>query len=173
MISKPKSTNTTPKNISPLPQCPNINCRQGLGQTGLVTSPIIKKGYFVTKWNHQPVWRYQCISCLKTFSTHTRRDTYRQKKPYLNQSIFEWYCSGVTLRRMAIVLRTTRNTVIKKFHFLSELARKKHEEHVRVGLLKTNKIQFDEMETFEHTKLKPLSISLSIDAIVGAPGSAH
>lgn len=121
---------------------------------------IIKKGYFPTKWNHKLVPRYQCKSCRKYFSASTAKDTYKQHKPNINGEIFKLICSGVTLRRTAVILGLSKNTVLKKMTVLTKKARLLHKQNLEK--IKTGYVQFDEMETFEETKLKPLSIALAI-----------
>jgi hypothetical protein len=68
---------------------------------------------------------------------------------------------------MAKVMGCNRKTVIRKFLFMAWLARQEHERRIRSGELKTGYVQFDEMETFEHTRLKPLSIALAVRAKTG------
>lgn len=143
--------------------CPNPDCKHH--ETG--KDWFIKKGYFKTKWNAQPVPRYKCKACGKLFSSHTFRSTYRQKKPYLNQQIFKLYSSRMTMRRIAKVLGCHRETVHKKFWLLASLARKEHERRLASGELQTNWVQFDEFETFEHTKFKPISVALAVRAKTG------
>jgi transposase-like protein len=122
----------------------------------------LKKGYFITKWNAQPVPRYQCKACGKKFSSHTAKPFYRQKKPYLNQEVFSLYASTLTQRRMARHLKVTRTTIVRKFLYLARLSRKQHEsELLRWGA--APRVQFDEMESFEHTRLKPLTIAVAVD----------
>lgn len=128
---------------------------------------FIKKGYFRTAHNRQHVPRYQCKTCKKLFSTRTMSSTYKQKKPEINQKIYKWYCSATTQRRMARVLGINRKTVIRKFLFMARQARKEHEKRVHEGQIKTTFVQFDEMETFEHTRLKPLSIAIAVRAKTG------
>ncbi|MFM8269986.1 MAG: hypothetical protein ACKN9V_07335 [Pseudomonadota bacterium] len=144
--------------------CPNKECKFHTWSEGWTYA---KKGYFKTKWNAQPVPRYRCRYCGKYFSSHTFRESYGQKKPYLNQEVFKWYASGTTLRRMAIVMGVSRVTINRKFLFMAELARKEHSRRIHAGELKTSLAHFDEMETFEHTKLKPLSIALAVRARTG------
>lgn len=121
----------------------------------------MKRGYFTTRWNGQPVPRYFCKGCGKSFSSHTRRATYRQKKPYLNEPIYQLYNSTMTQRRIARVLKINRKTVVRKFLFLSLQARQAHERWL--AQYRTSRVQFDEMETFEHTRLKPVSLALCVD----------
>jgi transposase-like protein len=97
--------------------------------------------------------RYKCKECDSLFSSHTFLKTYNQKKPQLNQAVFKWYSSATTQRRMAKVLGVNRKTVVRKFLFMAKLARAAHEQKINSGELKTSFAQFDEVETFEHTKL--------------------
>ena len=71
-------------------------------------------------------------------------------------------CSGNTQRRTALLLGVNHKTIVRKFLWLSELAKKEHLEWLNGSNNSTEYVQFDEMETFEHTKLKPLSIAMSV-----------
>ena len=139
--------------------CPNLECKYSKKTSQRFYS---KTGTFLSKWNGHRVPRYRCRECGKNFSSSTFRNTYYQKKPYLNKSIFELYSSGTCQRRLAKVLRVDRKTIARKFYWLSKWARDKHEKMLHD--FKTNHIQFDEMESFEHTRLKPLSIGLAVEA---------
>jgi transposase-like protein len=139
-------------------RCPSGRC---LG------SRCSKKGYFKTKWNAQPVARYRCARCGRYFSSHTFRKSFGQKRPDLNDKVFQLYASGMTQRRMAIVLGVNRKTIVRKFLFVSGLARKEHERRIGFGDIKTTQVQFDEMESFEHTRLKPLTIAVAVRAKSG------
>jgi transposase-like protein len=145
-----------------IPHCPTCGVLSENGEPF-----YIKKGYYTTKWNRLPVPRYKCNACGVLFSSHTFLETYRQKKPHLNQQVFKWYASATTQRRMAKVLQINRKTVVRKFLFMAELARAEHERRVSMGKLKTSFVQFDEVETFEHTKLKPLSVTVAVRAKTG------
>ncbi len=145
-----------------LRRCPNERC---LSKPG--SDFFIKKGYFTTKWNAQPVPRYRCRECRKGFSSHTFRKSFGQKRPDLNDQVFALYASGMTQRRMAIVLKVNRKTIVRKFLFVSSLCRQDHDRRLLDGLMKTTHVQFDEMESFEHTKLKPLTIAIAVRAKTG------
>lgn len=65
------------------------------------------------------------------------------------------------MRRAARLLRIHRITVARKLHFLAEEARR----HMDLGLLPWKRLpgfEFDELETFEHSKCKPLSVALAV-----------
>ena len=66
------------------------------------------------------------------------------------------------MRRIAIKFKINRKTVARKLKFLGEQALISIAEYFE-GKSFSN-IQIDEMETYEHTKCKPLSIPLVIDA---------
>lgn len=100
--------------------CPNSEC-------GAIEKFFIKKGYFKTKWNAQPVPRYRCKKCGKFFSSHTLRPTAGQKKPHLNHEIYKLYASGMTQKRLAQVLGCNPKTVARKVLFIAWEARKHHE----------------------------------------------
>jgi hypothetical protein len=102
--------------------------------------------------------------CGRCFSSQTFKDTYRQKKPELNAAIFKLYSSAMTQRRMAKVLQINRKTVVRKFLFLAELAKKTHRAFLSKIKEQGIAVQFDEMESFEHTRLKPLSIALAVNS---------
>jgi hypothetical protein len=65
------------------------------------------------------------------------------------------------MRRIALRFSMNRKTVQRKFLFLAEQARKR--QAVRLASLSNiDTVQMDEMETFEHTKCKPLSIAVAV-----------
>ena len=74
-------------------------------------------------------------------------------------------CSGVSQRRTALLLGTSAPTVARKLRFLARRKRAEHEAFLReLAPLPTalDDVQFDEMETHEHSKWKPLSIALLV-----------
>ena len=67
------------------------------------------------------------------------------------------------MRRAADMLGVNRKTVARKARFLSAIARLEHHELLKTQAHRLKKLQLDEMESFEHTKCKPLSIPLIVD----------
>ena len=125
---------------------------------------VIKRGFYPVSGptNHKRVQRYFCKACLKKFSAQTGAVTYREKKPYVNQTLFRTLCSGVSERSTAFLIGINRKTVASKMRRLGLEASRRladsFEEH-KAGA----KVVFDEMETFEHSKAKPLSIAVAVD----------
>jgi transposase-like protein len=122
-----------------------------------------KQGYFKTKHDHQPVPRYRCKHCGANFSSHTFRDTYRQHKPRLNRKVYKLLCSGVTFRRSAKILRVSRNTVTAKFHWLCAKARKCHVRALKTWRGSVTTVEFDEMESYQGSRLNMLSLSMAVE----------
>jgi hypothetical protein len=62
-----------------------------------------------------------------------------------------------------MLLKVHRTTVMRKFHFLAEQARLSQKDFLeRYRDERLHEVLFDEIETFEHTKLKPVSIALAV-----------
>lgn len=70
--------------------------------------------------------------------------------------------SGVSLRRISFITHLNRKTIDRKLKFLGiEALRKLSLENKRHPLAEI--VEFDEMETFEHTKCKPVSVHLAVE----------
>lgn len=73
--------------------------------------------------------------------------------------------SGMSMRRCALVLGINRKTVERKFEYLAKVAKLKQDKLLKeLAADPVTHLQFDDMITSEHTKLKPLSISVAVDA---------
>ena len=111
------------------------------------------------KW----IQRFLCRLCRKGFSSATFEACYKQKKRQFNLKLFELLASGVSQRRCAYLLRLNRKTIKRKFLFLGAQAlidlRRHHLKYPPATL-----IEFDDLETFEHSKCKPLSVTLAVES---------
>jgi len=126
------------------------------------SNSVQKKGFFRQKLTRKYVQRYWCLSCKTKFSASTLTSCYQQKKPFFNRMIFLNLCSGVSLRRTARNLGVSYNLVYSRFLWLSDLAEKKQRMFLN-ELAPISELQLDEMESIEHTKLKPITIALVVD----------
>lgn len=69
------------------------------------------------------------------------------------------------MRRSARLLKIHRTTVHRKFIYLANKARLKNEEFLNfLAGHQVTHLQFDDLITSVHTKLKPLSVSVAVDA---------
>lgn len=153
------------------PKCPKFQClcNEKRPKTGHFES----HGRFYRKSDSRIVYRWRCTSCKKTFSQATGHPCFGQNKRRVNWPLYRLLCSGVSLRRAAKLLRVHRTTVVRKFRFLADQARLNQSKFLKrfEGDVRLTEIQFDDMETFEHTKFKPLSIAIAVSSrryILGA-----
>ena len=131
----------------------NPNCSR------CASSRVIKDGRYYRAEDAQSIQRYRCKDCGKGFSNATFTPTYRQKRRRLNSLIEVDIASSTAQRRIAIKHGCARNTVARKIAFLAERARAKTEAWL-ASQAPFNKLQWDELITFEHTRLKPLSVAV-------------
>ena len=124
---------------------------------------IVHFGSFLRKRDGQSLQRYLCKSCQRTFSSASPHPCYRQKKRDLNPVLFQLFNSGVSQRRLARVLKINRKTVVRKYLFLGLWAERALELH-RSLQEPALEVEFDDLETFEHSKLKPLSVTVAVES---------
>lgn len=139
---------------------PVLNSNSALCPSGCQTK-YKKAGHFLRLWDRRRIQRYRCLTCGKYFSDSTHEVTFGQHKPYLNFSILLGICSSVALRRLALNLNANRKTIVRKSLFLASGS----EEYLKTLSKRykpVSEVQFDDMETHEHTKCKPLSITLAV-----------
>jgi hypothetical protein len=112
--------------------------------------------------------RFQCHVCRRSFSSARYSPCFRQKRRKLNALIYKLKVSGVSERRIALLLRASRLTIVRKTRFLSEQARTRNNRFLdRIAAHEGTRftdLQFDEMESFERSKCLPVSIPLVVDA---------
>ena len=104
-----------------------------------------------------------CLRCRRFFSAATHHPAVKQKKRHMNHPLKELLCSGVSLRRAARLLKLSRTTVARKLIYLGSQAQTQLRES-NLEFPPSEVIEFDDQETFEHTKCKPLSITLAVES---------
>ena len=137
-----------------VPRCPNPQC----------PSPRPRKhGSFYRASEAKHIQRWVCLTCKRHFSAATFQDAYRQNKRRANPQVARLLCSGVSQRRIAFLLSIHRVTVARKLAFLAHMAERDQAQALE-SLPKVKEVQFDDLITLEHTKCKPLAISLAVEA---------
>ena len=124
-----------------------------------------KRGSYVAKGGK--VQRHECKTCSVTFSKKTNGDNYRMRKAYLEKKVREMYCERMSLRGMARVLNVNVKTIVRYFLKASHKARTANLKALENRDFVTSYMQFDELETFEHTKRKPLGVMLFVRTKTG------
>lgn len=131
--------------------CPNCN-----------SLAIVKFGFYKSRGaDEKKIQRYRCKGCKRTFSDQTDALTFGEHKPLATQSVMQLLMCGVSQRRCAKVLKLHPITVARK---LCRLGMRAIQHNLAVGPLPhTTTVLFDEMETFEHSKCKPVSIPIAVE----------
>ncbi len=123
---------------------------------------IIRKGFFYRRSDGQWISRFWCKRCRRSFSSATNHPCFSQKKRHKNQILRKLISGGMSQREIARSLKLNRKTVVRKFLYLSQREELKFYASNRRAPLATE-VEFDDLETFEHTKLKPLSVTLMVE----------
>lgn len=137
------------------PNCPNKTC---------LSSDVKKDGSFYRHDDARNIQRFKCKVCKARFSSATLSPTYKQKKRRINPILFKLLCSGVSLRRSAEIINVTRNTITRRLIFFAKQARVNQEKLLAQLQNSLYFVQLDDLITIEHTKLKPLSVSVAVDS---------
>ncbi len=151
-------------------RCPNPNCNSEPSRIPFghyqdpKFKPIIRKGSFYRHRDRRFITKYLCKQCGKNFSASTFSEDYRQKKRDLNPIIVKQFASGTSQRRLAILLEVNPKTIVRKFRLMAARSRLEHETRLKeLANAPIHELQFDDLETFEHTKCKPLSVALAVN----------
>ena len=126
---------------------------------------FVRNGFFFRKSDSRLIRRYRCNCCGKQFSNSTFTPNYYQKQRRLSYRLRQLINSSVTQRRAALDLRVTRKTIVRRYRYLAAQGRMEHQRWLRENYSdqKLKYVQFDDLETSEHTKCKPLSVCLAVD----------
>lgn len=125
-------------------------------------SKVKKNGHYKRKSDSKLICRFKCKACGKHFSSATFSSCYQQNRRRLNPLIKKLICSGVSMRRIALLFGTSRTTVKRKVEFLASRSRLKHDKWLE-SQDSFHYVQFDDLETFEHTKCKPVTVTIFVD----------
>ena len=135
--------------------CPNCNSTAASG------TKIVRDGHYFRTTDSRWVQRYWCRCCKSGCSDATGKRWFRAKKRRFHEALRKDFASLGGIRQIARDTKLNRKTVARKLVLLGEEA----EERFRAANLRHEKarvIEFDDMETFEHTRYKPLSVTLAV-----------
>lgn len=140
------------------PHCPNSSC------TFFESKEFVRKnGHFYRRCESRNIARFICLKCKKSFSHATGTLEYRQKKRRENLLLRNLLASSISLRRSSLILGISRTTVDRKFVYLAKKARLSQDEFLKSIRGTVSEMQFDDLITTEHTKLKPVTVSVAVD----------
>ena len=139
-----------------------IRCPQKHCDANSKNKLIAKDGLFWRSSDSRWVQRYVCKKCGKKFSQATFDPAYGQNKRRINYPLFKLLSSGMSMRRSALILNVSRRTIERRIPFLGQLARRNFFSFWEQQPL-VREFQFDDLITIEHTKCKPLSVTMAVE----------
>jgi transposase-like protein len=134
-------------------RCPNSDC---------LSPQLQKNGFYFRCSDSKAIQKWKCLACKGCFSSATFERAYRHHKRRINSDVGQLLSSGMSLRRIALFLNVHRITVARKLAFLAKEAEERHARHLE-SMPKVRQVQFDDLITVEHTKCKPLAVSLAVE----------
>lgn len=133
-------------------RCPKNSCS---------SDQIIGDGKYWRFEDSKWIQRFKCKSCGKKFSASTLSPFYRQRKRRINARLFALLCSTTSVKDCAQILNITPVTVSRRIPLLANLSRVFQEKLIgELGKNPEGHVQFDDLISKEHTKMKPLTVSL-------------
>jgi transposase-like protein len=141
------------------PPCPNKECFYYNSD-----QKVAKDGRYFRADDHRLIQRYKCAYCKKRYSQATWTFEYNQKKRRINSTVLKLLCVNTCQRDIARVLSISKDTVASKLKYLARKARYEHRLFLEQLKDSVVKLQFDDMIDKEHTKMKPLSITVAVEA---------
>ncbi len=123
---------------------------------------IIRRGNYRRPSDQKKVQRFLCKICWKSFSEQTFAIDYRLHKRWFNQACFTTLCSGVSQRRTAYIFQVVPRTIARRVIRFGSICTKNLELY-RIQRPNAQEVEFDEMESFIHTKLKPVTIPIAVE----------
>lgn len=139
--------------------CPNLKCKNNQ-----LKCYFPKDGKYFRPSDSKTIQRFKCTECGKRFSMATHHASFGQNKRRKNNDVAKLLSSGVSMRRIAIILNIHQVTVARKLKFLARQSRRKNKRLLQSRKEKSKRAQMDDLITIEHTKLKPLSVTVVADS---------
>lgn len=139
------------KNVS----CPNPDCKKNSS----LLKPILKRGFYKRREDGRRIQRFHCQNCNKSFSTATFKPCYRQHKRRINNLLRKVLCSKVSQRRAALILEIDPKTVAHRVRYFG-IEGRKYLATLSTTVRGLRHAMFDEMQSSEHTKCKPVAIPM-------------
>ena len=138
------------------PECPNCRANSAL---------VVRNGHFIRRSDSRKIQCYRCKACSKYFSNATFSDCYRQKKRRINEPLRDLFCKRLSLRDAARHFKVSRTTIARRLIFLAAQSRRRNAlllQQIQSEFGVFDRVQFDDLITAEHTKCKPISVTVVV-----------
>jgi hypothetical protein len=139
--------------------CPHEDC-----QFHLHAPPgfCISWGSYQPQCRDEPVPRYRCRGCGRTFSRQTFRHDYYERRPRDNVRLFELLSSGVGYRQSGRLLHMSVHGAQYKARKIARTCQHLH-RNVSAQLPGGRTFLLDEEETYEQKSIRPLTMPVLIE----------
>lgn len=124
--------------------------------------PLMKNGSYLRPADGKRMARFKCRDCRRSFSETRFSVSFRLRKRHLEQRAFRLLCCGLSQRRCAFLLGTKPIAIARRVDRFGACGRNNLEVY-RKTRPKAQTILLDEMESFEHTKCKPLTMPIAVE----------
>lgn len=141
------------------PRCPHPDCVEHAQPSPRFFD---RWGSYQPKCRTEPVPRFRCRSCGRTFSLQTFRPDYRDRRPDANEPLLCFSSSGVGMRQIGRQLGLSVFGVQYKTRKLARHLGRLHDQVVQ-RLPAGRRFVFDEEETFESASTRPLTVPLAVE----------
>jgi transposase-like protein len=141
------------------PFCPQTECARHAAPEPRF---FVRHGFFTARCHDEPVPRFRCRSCKRTFSTQTFRQDYRDRRPEVNAELSERLVSGTGYRQLGRTLKLGVSAVQRKARKLARHAKFLH-VNLSSRLPPGRTYVLDEEETYEHASIRPLTMPVLIE----------
>lgn len=141
------------------PRCPNPQCPN---HSNPPAGWFRRRGSYQPQCRAEPVQRFRCIECRRSFSRQTFRHDYRDRRPELNELVFQLLTSGVGLRQCSRLTGLDIHSVQRK---LGKLARTCYHLHRNLSPTLPPHLTFvlDEEETYERDRACPVTVPVVVE----------
>ncbi|EQC49992.1 hypothetical protein [Bacteriovorax sp. DB6_IX] len=140
------------------------NCPISTCNSSTKNKLVIKDGRYKRACDSRKIQRFRCKVCGKKFSRATFSFERYQKKRRVNHRIYRMLCDRSSMRSISRELNINYKTVARKVQYLAEKSRRRQRKFLKkLEKSQVQNMQFDDLITLEHTKMKPLSVSLAVD----------
>ena len=144
-------------------RCPHCTaCDTGQNRAAEQSSDHKKCGTYKRKSDSRTIQRFYCFRCKKTYSHAVKDPAYNHNKRRINIQVKRLLASNISIRRTAILLGVSRTTIARKLIYLGKLCTAENHLYLQQYKACIKAIQFDELQTIEHTKCKPLSVAVVV-----------
>lgn len=107
--------------------------------------------------------RLWCFGCTQKFFCGHHQSRARSEKRHLNRIILKLHTGAVSQREAARILGVNKKTIVRKVRYGGRDAYAQLQRD-NAKFPKSISVQFDDLETFIHTKLKPVSVVAMVES---------